>query len=55
MNDAMLGKMRQTPLDHSGDLNTIDWGYLHLMSAANVEATDDGLTLSWSGRRFRTR
>ncbi len=49
MNDAMLGKMRQTPLDHSGDLNTIDWGYLHLMSAANVEATDDGLTLSWSG------
>lgn len=50
MNDAMLGKMQQTPLNHSGDLITIDWGYLHLMSAANVEATDDGLTLSWSGR-----
>ncbi|WP_225048278.1 glutaminase domain-containing protein [Lacticaseibacillus kribbianus] len=28
-----LGKARQTPLDHSGDLIDIDWGYLYLAAA----------------------
>ena len=50
LNSALCGQVVQKPLCHSGDHITIDWGYLHLTSAAEVAAVSDGLMLSWSGK-----
>ena len=50
LNSALCGQTVQKPLCHSGDHITIDWGYLHLTSAAEVAAVSDGLVLNWSGK-----
>ena len=43
---AWMGQRRQTPLGHSGDGVTIDWGYLYL----GVESTDEKATVIYSGQ-----
>ena len=49
LNTAWCGQAVQKPLCHSGDHITIDWGYLYLASAAEIEATNNSLRMNWSG------
>ena len=48
-NAAWCGQVEQKPLCHSGDHITIDWGYLYLISTAEVTAVPDGLRAAWQG------
>ncbi|MFD1433018.1 glutaminase domain-containing protein [Lacticaseibacillus yichunensis] len=44
---VMLGKARQTPLNQSGDLINIDWGYLYL-AASNESQTTVSAVSEWN-------
>ncbi|MBR4080580.1 MAG: DUF4965 domain-containing protein, partial [Clostridia bacterium] len=48
-NAAWCGQVEQKPLCHSGDHITIDWGYLYLVSPAEVNPVRDGLRMTWQG------
>lgn len=46
---AYTGKYQQHVLGHSGDLITIDWGYLYMVAQAGVSPCENGLRYDWSG------
>ncbi len=51
---AWMGRTVQTPLGHSGDGVTIDWGYFHIACPADAAYTVDFLPQS-AGERGRVR